>query len=334
MGSALAVAVPVRNEAIRLPRLLRSLARQEGAPPFSLCVFFDNCVDNSETIVGRLALSLPFPVVIGRCNTVAPPNAGLARARAMALALDVVPNGALLTTDADSEPRPDWIGANLTALNRADLVAGRIIWGAAPKLGMQARLTAYYDRLHSLRRSIDPVDWEDAATHHWVSGASMAVSTRVYRELGGFPPVAAGEDAEFANVVSRAGYRVRRDARVVVKTSTRTRGRVEGGFSTTVAATTAAIVLPRVAHPEDETWRFRMQAAARRHHSAAKLDQLAVALGLPLGEVRQVAGECTNGEAFAARIVGAPVHGMRSVDLHFAESMLSTMGATELQGAA
>ena len=49
--SHVAIAVPVRNEAERLPRLLNALARQAKAPPFSLFLFFDNCGDGSQALV-------------------------------------------------------------------------------------------------------------------------------------------------------------------------------------------------------------------------------------------------------------------------------------------
>lgn len=190
------------------------------------------------------APQLPFNLVTGRCRTGGPPNAGLARAKARSLALQVAPDGIVITTDADSEPRPDWIGANLTALNFADVVAGRIVWDPAPEWATQAKLTDYYDRLHALRRSFDPVAWEGASTHQWVSGASLAVTARVYRGLGGIPATATSEDAEFARVASRGGYRVRGDAQAVVRTSTRTRGRAQDGFAATVAATMTTTVPP------------------------------------------------------------------------------------------
>jgi hypothetical protein len=330
----IAVAVPVRNEAKRLSSMLRALASQKGGHDFCLCLFFDNCDDDSEAVASAIAPSLPFAVATARCDDRTPPNAGRARHSAMTLAMREAPDGLLLTTDADSEPRPDWVSANLSASQCADLVAGRIVWDPKPLLATQARLSAYLDRLHALRRLIDPVAWEDAGAHHWVSGASLAIPAEIYRELGGFPSIATGEDALFCDMTSRAGYRLRRDNRVVVKTSTRTRGRAEGGFAAMLARSTAGTLSPRVAHPEDETWRFQMQAEARRLHGTSDLSDLAAQLGLSLAEVRQVDLECRNGEAFAARIVGAPPHGLRSVGLEFAETVLSSLEVLDREGAA
>lgn len=331
-GVVVAVAVPVRNEAERLPRLLAALAGQRGAPPFALCLFFDDCSDGSEAVVQAVAPSLPFAVVSHCCATGAMPNAGRARGAAGKVALAAVPDGVLLTTDADSAPAPDWIAANLAGLRHADLVAGRIRrdGDASP---WQDAVEEYHDRLHALRRSCDPVPWEAPKTHHWTSGASLALTTGTYQALGGFAPVASGEDAALSDAAARAGWRLRRDATVTVRTSSRRVGRAERGFAAALAALDGAVHPPLVSHPDDEAWRFRRQAEARRQHGCADYRALAVALGLPLAEVEQVAGECRNGEAFAARIVGAPPGGMRQLPLNQA-AMLLALQEARLAGAA
>jgi hypothetical protein len=321
-----AVAVPVRNEVDRLPRLLAALARQRDAPVFSLSLFFDNCDDGSEAAVAALRPALPYSIASDSCRTGAPPNAGAARRRAAAVALGSAPDGVILSTDADSEPAPDWIAANLAALGEADLVAGRIVRQGADS-PVQARLERYLDRLHALRRRIDPVEWEDDASHHWVSAASLAMRAETYRALGGFGDLANGEDAALGDAAARAGLRLRRDARVVVRTSSRRVGRASDGLAATLAAFDRRDGDPAVTHPEDEAWRFAAQAVARARHAAGGFDALAAHLRLPLAEVEQVARECRNGEAFAARIVGAPPGGLRPVPLAHAEAILSALEA-------
>lgn len=303
------VAVPARDEARRLPALLAALARQREAPRFTLALLLDGCADESEAVVAALAPAQPYAILMHRRDEQDAPNAGLVRAHACDHAIAHMGDGVLLTTDADSAPAPDWIAANLTALGRADIVAGRIMRrpGSSP---MQDRLEDYYDRLHHLRRAIDPVVWEDAATHHWTSGASLALRVATYRQLGGFPPLARGEDAALADQASRLGLRVRRDARVIVHTSARRRGRVAGGFATALAMLDRPGATPMVAHPEDEAWRYRRQALAR-----AK------------------AGSDENGEALAAQAGGAPPGGMRRVPLALAEAALAAL-ALPLEGAA
>lgn len=330
----IAIAVPVRNEAERLPSMLHALARQVSAPAFTLCLFFDGCDDGSMELAVDLASRLPYPIRIDHCQNGDPPNAGLARGRAVAIALAAAPDGILLTTDADSAPAPDWIAANLAALPDADIVAGRILRGPGRSSRKQDRIEAYYHRLHALRRSIDPVAWEEDATHHWTSGASLALRSATYRALGGFAPMANGEDAAFCDGAARAGYRVRRDARVIVRTSARRRGRADQGFAAGLAALDGGDALPMTAHPEDEAWRFRRQAEARVDYGSGDHGALAGRLGLPPAEVEQVARECRNGEAFAARIVGDPPGGLRQVSLPHAEALLSALEQVAFEGAA
>ena len=329
-----AVAVPVRNEVARLSRLLNALAAQRGTPGFVLCLFLDSCTDGSIDLVTSRAPFLPFRLETERCAAGLAPNAGRARGRAMALAAAAAPHGILLTTDADGEPAPEWIAANLAGLIGADLVAGRVIRGRGPSSATQDRIELYYDRLHAIRRTIDPVEWDGSPAHHWTSGASLALRATTYNALGGFAPLANGEDAALCDHAMRSGYRVRRDAGVVVRTSSRRRGRADRGMAAMLAAFDQGAGPPVVAHPEDEAWRFRMQADARRLHGSGDYDGLSSRLRLATAEVAQVAGECRNGEAFAARIVGAPPGGMRMVSLGHAELLLAALEDVQLEGAA
>lgn len=329
----IAIAVPVRNEVARLPQLLRALAAQRSVPRFRLALFFDNCDDGSEHAVAELADTLPYTILTDCCRAGGGPNAGLARGRAMALAAAAVPRGVLLTTDADSRPAADWVAASLAALAHGEVAAGRIVREGRGS-PVQDRLEAYYDRLHALRRTIDPVPWEAAASHHWTSGASLAIRTADYRAIGGFAPLANGEDAALGDAAARAGLRLRRDDAIVVTTSARRGGRARDGFAASLAAWDGASSAPAVAHPEDEAWRYAMHARARRLHGSDGVVTLAAPLRLAAAEVAQVAGECVNGEAFAARIVGAAPGGMRSVPLPRAEALLALLEQARLEGAA
>lgn len=330
---SVAIAVPIRNERDRLPHLLQALADQAGAPPFTLCCFFDSCTDGSAELVATLAPRLRYAVHSACVGAGGAPNAGAARGQAMALALRAASNGILLTTDADGEPAPDWIAANLAALQSADIVAGRIERGSGAASQRQDRIEAYYHRLHLMRRTIDPVMWEPATSHHWASGASLALHAETYRTLGGFPPQANGEDAALCDIAERRGLRVRRDAAISVRTSARRHGRADNGFAAALRALDRG-EMPTITHPEDEIWRFRRQAEARRLHGSGDYARLADMLGLCPTEVAQVAAECSNGTAFAARIVGAPPQGLRAMPFDVADRMLSQLEQPPLSGAA
>ena len=331
--TAVVIAVPVRNEAESLPALLEALARQQGAPPFTIHCLFDGCADDGAAIAQRQAAHFALSLKVARSQNTGPPNAGLARGRACALALNDRPEAALLTTDADSTPDPRWLAASLTALRVADVAAGRIeAVGDVPPL--QRRLAVYLDRLHRQRRALDPVDWEDARTHHWTSAASLAFAPGVYAAIGGFAPLTCGEDGDLVDRAWRAGHRVRRDARIAVSTSARRQGRVPGGFASLLAALDRSAALPLVAHPADEIWRYRHHALARRSFRQGDLTAFARAVRLDAAEAARIAANSPNGDAFAARAVGVPPSGMRQVSLAAAERKLGALAVTELAGAA
>lgn len=333
-AATVAIGIPVRNEVERLPRLFAALGCQRTTLPVTLCLFFDNCSDGSMELSARLEPALPFPL-ISECDVGgAGPNAGKARGRAMALAMQVAPTGFVLTTDADSLPDSNWVSANVDALMHADIVAGRISRAASSAQDLQQRVSGYFDRLHLVRRWLDPVPWEDGCTHHWTSGASLGFRAPVYAALGGFLGLPNGEDAAIVDTAMRAGYRVRRDARVVVHTSSRRQGRALQGLAAALVHFDAHAEMPDVVHPEDEAWRFGMQAEARARFEGGNPLPLAAALRLDDAEVMRAMHESINGEAFAAKIVGKPPSGTRLISLAHAEAVLGALETSILAGAA
>jgi hypothetical protein len=321
--AAIAVCVPVRDEAALLPGLLDAMAGQ--GCDFTLCLLFDGCVDASSGLVAERAAGLPFAVRSG-CLARDEPNAGRARRAAMALG-EAVGAAVLLTTDADSRPGPAWIAANIRALAYADLVAGRIVRAGDPEnigVPLQDRVEGYYDRLFALRRRIDPVPWEADVTHHYASGASLGFRAEAYQALGGFEEVAAGEDGRIIDEAHRAGLRVRRDAGVVVETSARRRGRATGGLADHLRALDAGLGGPTMAHPADAAWRWRAQAAARAAFGG-DVAALAAMIGRDAGDVGRVAATAVNAEAFATRVVPEIPGGERLVGLDVADAALAML---------
>src|ERR1700744_2482543 len=117
------VCVPARNEANRLPSLLRGLANQTwlevGQKPLRTVIVLNNCDDSSARVVEAMAnelarislciIAVQFPPALA--------HVGSARRLAMESGLTLAPaNSVLLTTDADAVPRGDWIDANLRAI--------------------------------------------------------------------------------------------------------------------------------------------------------------------------------------------------------------------------
>ncbi len=329
------VCVPARNEALLLEGLFAALTGQTETSSWSLCLLLDGCSDRSLKVAEELRGCAKFPVAI-RSVASSSPNAGRARAAAMRMATDHHGgDGAAiyLTTDADSAPAPDWIARSRLALAGCDLATGRIT--RANGSPVQDQVEAYYDRLYALRRRFDPVGWDPGPHHHFTGGANMAFRSDAYAHLGGFADQVSGEDALIVDEAQRAGMRVRRDARMLVATSSRRSGRAPDGLAAALQAEASAERV-RVAHPEAMAWQYAAHALARSFYDvrgAAHAAELGHRLSLEVEQLAREAERCANAESFATRIVPAPPD-RRTVPLPEAEAALARLERTALEAAA
>ena len=201
------VCVPARNEANRLPTLLRALADQTwletAGKSLRIVLVLNNCDDGSTDVVDRMEGELPR-ISLHVITVQFPPllaHVGSARRLAMETGFGLEPKGSLLlTTDADAVPRHDWIDANLRAINEgADLVGGLIVGDPSeeaqfgPGFARRAKRHLHYaklvDRLTSL---LNPIPYDPWPRHSDHSGASLAVRGEVYAAVGGMPAVPFG----------------------------------------------------------------------------------------------------------------------------------------------
>lgn len=235
------VAVPVRNEARRLPRLLRALsaAAARVALPVTVVVLANNCTDHSAPIVR--AFSHPSLRLELHEVDLADANAGTARRMAMDLA--VRPGALILTTDGDAAPGPGWLAAALRAANKgAGLICGRIDADcrhvlATPSGRRAARAEAAYGRLqHEIRHAIDQMAGRQGPVrpHYVESGACMAIPADCYRLIGGLPPVRSSEDRALVHRAETHGVVIRYADDMRAAVSGRLHGRAEGGMAETL----------------------------------------------------------------------------------------------------
>lgn len=240
------VAVPVRDEADRLPELLNALARQsffgKSRGPLPVVLVLNNCCDSSIWVARSLRRQLT-PLRIIAVETEFPAeraHVGSARRLAMDVALsEVGDGGVLISTDADAVPPTDWVEANVRAISAgADLVGGLIIGdpieeaahgeGFCRRAAQQKRYGSLLDELASLIAPLPYDPWPRHADH---TGASLAVRGDVYRKLGGIPRLPRREDVAFVTMASRAGFRLRHDPNVKIQVSARLKGRAKGGMA-------------------------------------------------------------------------------------------------------
>lgn len=235
------IAIPVRNEAERLPQLLRALAAAalQSALPVTVVVLANNCTDHSANILRSFAhplLRLEVHEI-----TLSDPNAGLARRLAMDLAART---GALmLTTDGDAAPDPHWIAAAIHAATAgADLICGRIEADcrhvlATPSGRRVAEAETAYGKLqHEIRHAMDLLDGRQGSSrpHYIESGASMAIRADCYRLIGGLPKVRSSEDRALVHHAEAQGLIVRYAEDMLATVSGRLHGRAEGGMAETL----------------------------------------------------------------------------------------------------
>ena len=242
------VAVPVKDEAGALPRLVATLDRQRDGrgSPFGrgeaeALLLLNDCRDQTPAVADELARTRPW--LRWTHVTLPAPDAHVGTARQLAMdaaciRLAGTVDGVVLSTDADTEPAPDWLAATAREAERAEVVGGRAMLRADER----ARLAPGVRRLYLLdlayRRALEevcalyaPEPHDPFPRHHHQFGASLAVTARAYAHVGGLPAEPVEEDVALVDALRAAGARVRRSPHVRVRTSARASGRAQGGLA-------------------------------------------------------------------------------------------------------
>ena len=182
-------------------------------------------------------------------------------------------HGLICTTDADSQPREDWMAQLWRSLDQgAEAVAGSIDFDpreATPAFSPGRRLEAEFSALQAeLAARLDPEPHNPWPNHVWAWGANLAVTARAYRRAGGLPPVRLAEDRAFVERLRGLDIPVRHSLEARVWTSPRRRGRAPGGLADLVADHASADLEPCDAALEPAfdvarraVWRRRLRAA-------------------------------------------------------------------------
>ncbi len=245
------IAVPARSEARGMGTLLTGLRQAMAAGPgrTAIVLFANNCDDDTAAAVTELApsLGLPLLLVVGRLQR---PHAhvGLARRMAMDIALALgAPDCAILMTDADTRVGDGWV-RELTAhlADGFDLVCGDFeIEDPAPAIRglqrhplwrMETRYAALQNRVqHACDQVIGRQPVGGVCPHYVEAGANIGITARLYRRLGGLPPVACSEDRALVRAAELAGARICYTDRAPVRTSGRLDGRAAGGLAATLS---------------------------------------------------------------------------------------------------
>ncbi len=319
------VIIPAKDEAATLPATLAALAAQTTlsghtlpAGMIEVIVLANNCLDRTAAVVRQAARRHPNLVLHVAEVTIPRAQAHVGRARrllldeaAQRLESTVGPTGVLLSTDADTLVASTWLAATLHEIELgAEAVGGRILTQAAaavepcPVRRIQLRDAAYRVLLRRLEDCVDPALADRWPCHHQHYGASLALTVRAYRQVGGLPAVPFLEDESLWQLLLQHDLPVRHSPHVQVYTSTRRCGRVEVGLSWQLReweTLSESQQEPQVPCPHElvRVWRARRRLRAwwqlgARRPVGAELPRLAQALEVPVSDLLQHARAATS----------------------------------------
>lgn len=225
----LAVIVPAANEEQAIAFCLasiaaarRQLARSRTAGvQVQVVVVLDNCQDQTAAVAARFPGVRPVTISAGRVGT--------ARHAGALAAIGSAPPARelwLANTDADCVVPRDWLSFMVTEARRdTQVVLGTVL----PGPGLPAALKAAWLNRHHLRDN-----------HPHIHGANFGIRADAYMALGGWQPLARGEDVDLARRAASAGHlRISRTASIPVVTSSRIAARAPGGFARYLTALAA-----------------------------------------------------------------------------------------------
>jgi glycosyltransferase involved in cell wall biosynthesis len=151
------VIVPAHNAATTLPRTLEALASQDLSEEFEVIVVDDGSTDATAEAAGSAA---------GWATVLRQPRSGPAAARNLGARSSAAP--LLDFCDADVFPTPGWLRAGVMALERAEIVQGKV----RPEPGAD---------LGAFDRSL----WVDGRRMLWET-ANLFVGRELFERVGGF----------------------------------------------------------------------------------------------------------------------------------------------------
>jgi len=243
-GCDYAVAIPVRNEARRLPAALAALAAAMRAVPRSGCAVFvlNDTEDRSADIIEGWARREHVSALIVEIAFAEPiRNAAHARRLALDLAAKAAPEGLIFTSDADTTVGEAWIYRCFQSIAAGyDLVCEDVLLDEDELSALPARVRQVGEAERAYLELCDLL-WR-----YWTfgragglairpSGASLAIRASAYLAVGGLPVPSAGEDRALYEVMAGSGSAVEALANIGTRTSARLTSRAAGGCGDALA---------------------------------------------------------------------------------------------------
>ena len=344
-GLSSSIIIPAKDEVANLPATLAALAAQvalAGQPlpanSFEVIVLANNCLDGTAALVRRYARQRPGLAL--HVAELCLPNEHAHVGRARRLLMDEAcarlervgqPAGIIASTDADTRVAPTWLASIRAEIAAgADAVGGRILTEAVefdrdglPALQrLQSRDAAYRLLCARLEDLLDPAPADPWPRHHQHFGASLALTARAYRRVGGLPEVRFLEDEALCQQLRRHDLTLRHSPNVRVVTSARRDGRVEVGLSWQLREWLHLSQQQREPHVDNPVqlarqWQLRRQLrACWANMPGAETDALLARLGLPAAVVLAQFSQCAAfGQLWEWALAHSPGLAIRAVPL-------------------
>jgi glycosyltransferase involved in cell wall biosynthesis len=219
------VCLPVHNEQDTLPETLAALTLAihnlvDTGVACRLAVVLDDCSDGSEGLVRQwTSEATDIVALVVNCSA---HNVGVARQTGCLALIESCASLDLsqiwlATTDADSEVPPQWLTHQVECMSKKiDFWAGRV--EVSDWSDRHPGTTQLWNRAYC--KEPDPIH-----------GANLGINAELFLKVGGFAPLATGEDEALRRAVSRTSSTVFHDRRMPVKTSARVRARAPLGFA-------------------------------------------------------------------------------------------------------
>ena len=241
MGLLSVVVVPAHDEECTIASCLEALAEQTVPPDaFETIVVADACTDETVAVARRTAdrVGLSLTILTGPGQGTGPARRLGMDAAARRLGSLGRHDGLIATTDADSQPAPDWLARQLAHVARgAEVIAGLIELDDAEASRLPSGVLRRREA-DAERRMAQVARTQPDAAHHHFAAASLGVTVRTYQDVGGLEPTTALEDEAFSEQLRRRGVRILHAADVVVRTSARVDGRARRGLAVDLAVST------------------------------------------------------------------------------------------------
>lgn len=220
------IVVPARDEAETIGACLASIAAARTAltecePRVAtrLVVVADACTDATADMARAAGAEV---VEIDARSVGAARRIGIARGLAGWRAVGGPAETWVAMTDADSTVPRTWLRDQLDAARRSDVHVGRVVPEASH---LSPAALAAWHALH-----------DDLPAGASVHGANLGVRASALELVGGVAPMPVHEDVDLVARLRVAGALVDERRRPPVRTSGRTRSRVDGGFAGYLAA--------------------------------------------------------------------------------------------------